>query len=319
MTDVKSIDDLFKEGLLKKGDDPSLIVNRVPTGIALLDELLGGGVPLGRFLSSFGEESMGKTLLAQIFAASIQKTDKPLGLYMDMERSYDEKWWKLSGVDTEKLIVSTPVTAEQAIDIMVSMVEGSKELGFIILDSLGAMIPAPVQDPEKSAEDKTIGLQAKAITLMYAKLSSLIDQHKIAFIAINQMRDNIGGHNDIGALPGGKAHRHYTHVMLKIRRDTWIIDNASKKRLGFVMEITSRKNKISSTSDGTIIKLPFMFDSQLDWTLTYLEDGIKAGYITKKTSHYGWGGKSYMGMQNLRQFFSDNPEELELLKTQLGV
>lgn len=318
MTDVKTIDELIKEGLLKKGNDPSLIVHRIPIGIASLDELLGGGLPLGRFTSTYGEESTGKTLLAQLAVAAVQKTDRPFGLYMDLESSYDQKWWEQSGVDVDKLLVSKPATAEQAIDIMVAMIEGSKELGIVVLDSLGAMIPAPMANTEKSAEDnQQPGSQAKVITLMYSKLKVLVDQHKIIFLSINQMRDSIGMASDLAGLPGGRANRHYNHIILKTRRDGWIMEH--KNRLGFNMEITSRKNKLAATPDGTAITLPFLFKSQIDWTQSYLDDGIKNGLIVRKGPSYAWAGRNHLGMQNLRNFFSENPEELELLKTQLGV
>jgi recombination protein RecA len=318
MPEIKTLDELMKSGALIKGDDPSLEVIKLPLGIVSLDELLGGGLPLGRCIQFVGPESTGKTLLAQIATAVVQKSQHPLALYMDLERSYDEAWWQQSGVDTQKLLVSTPTTAEEAIDVMRGVLCSTEELGIIVLDSIAAMIPAPEMDPERSStENRQPGLQAKVVTFMFHQILPLL-KGRVIFLVTNQMRDNVGGHDELGALPGGKATRHYSHVILKTRRESWITDNKTKARLGFYMEVTSRKNKLAKTADGDSITLPFMFNSQIDWTTSYIEDAVKAHLIVKAGPYYKVAGRSFLGMQNMREFFTDNPEELEQLRLSLA-
>lgn len=318
MAAPKSLDDMLKEGLLLKGDDKRLEVIRVPIGIPALDTLLGGGMPRGRAIEEYGPESTGKTLLAQYAVAAVQKTEFPMALYMDMERSYDKGWWEQSGVDTSKILVSTPTTAEQAIDIMKAMLESSSELGIIVLDSIGAMTPEPEMDPEKSSSDKTIGLQARVVTLMYHKIIPLLKN--TIFLATNQMRDSIGMPNELGALPGGRAQRHYSHIILRTARESWINEKVGNETVhkGFYMEIISKKNKLSDVPDGSSINLPFMFKGQVDMLTKYIEDSIKQKYISRAGPYYKVAGQSFLGMDNLRQFYVENPNELEQLKTSLG-
>jgi recombination protein RecA len=314
MPDIKDIDALKKAGLIRMGDDHHFDHHFVPTGIPALDALMGGGMARGKCTMNYGEESAGKTIIAQKAIAAVQQTETPLALYMDMERSFDEEWWKQSGVDTEKLLVSDPLTAEDAIDVMRGTLLSTKELGIIVCDSLGAMVPAPEMDEERSStQSSQPGGQAKVIAKMYRQLLPLLE-NRVIFLATNQMRANIGGHNDLAALPGGYAARHYSHVILKTRRSEWITDQTTKGRLGFYMEISSRKNKLCTTPDGETISIPFMFGSQIDWTTTYLEDAIKAKVIVRKGPYYQWGGASYMGMQNLRNFFTENPDEMDALR-----
>lgn len=319
MPNLPTIEDLLHDGTVLKGNDPSLEIRRLPIGIPSIDALLGGGLPLGHCLQAFGPESTGKTLLTQIAVAAVQKSQYPLAVLMDLEHSYDEPWWRQSGVDTEKLLVSAPQTAEQAIDIMRGILNSSEEVGIIVLDSLAAMIPQPEMDPEKSSTDsRQPGLQAKVITYMYHQILPLLAGRTI-FFATNQMRDSIGLAGELDGLPGGRAARHYSHIVLRTRRESWITDNNTKSRLGFYMEIINKKNKLASVPDGEAIKLPFMFSSQIDWTTSYIEDGIRLGFIVKAGPYYKTAGKSFLGMPNLRQFFSDYPEEFEILKTNLGV
>lgn len=313
MPESKSIENMIKAGLLKKGSDPSLVVNRLPTGIGVLDDLLGGGLPLGRFIESYGPESTGKTLLSQYAVAAVQKSQYPIGLYMDMEHSFDEAWWKQIGVDTDKLLVSNPVSAEQAIDVMRAMLETSKELGIIILDSIAAMTPMPEVDPEKSSENKTIGLQARVTTLMYRQIAPLLD-NRVIFMATNQMRESIGYNDELSALPGGRAQRHFNHIILRTRREDWILETGSKKRIGFYMEVISKKNKLAGIADGSSVTLPFMFSGQIDYTATFIDEAIKKDLIIRRGPYYEYNGHRSLGMALLRQYFTDNPDELESLK-----
>lgn len=312
MADKKDLEGLLKSGMIKKGNDQSLVLKRFPTGIPSLDILLGGGVPIGRCIETYGPESTGKTLLAQYITTAVQKTSRPLALMLDLEQGYDEAWWQQSGVDTSQLLVSNPATAEETIDIMVAMVNSSEELGLIILDGIPAMIPAVIADPEHSAEKHNIADRARLVTLMYSKLVHVINEKGITLLATNQMRDNIGGYDELAALPGGKAQRHFNQIILRTRREGWIKEG--KDNVGFYMEIISKKNKTSSVPDGTSIILPFMAAGQIDMLTAYLEDGIKVGVIGKKSPYFHWASKNYLGMANLRTFFSTNPEELEELK-----
>lgn len=314
MVDIKK---LKEQGLIKFGNDESLYLRRISLGLPQLDDLLGGGVPIGRCLLAYGPESTGKTLLAQYITAAVQKTDKPLTLLMDLERCYDKAWWEQSGVDTDQLMVSSPATAEEAIDIMMAVMN-EPTLGLMIVDSIPAMIPAPIADPEKSAEDKTIGLLAKLVTLMYSKLVHALSEKGVILLTTNQMRETIGGYDELAALPGGRAQRHFSQIILRTKREGWIKDN-NKNNIGFDMEITSKKNKTCPVADGTSITMPFLAAGGIDLLTAYINDGIKKGFITRKGPYYSYADKNALGVPNLREYFTENPNELETLKVQLMV
>lgn len=315
-TKTKSIEELLKDGTIKSGSDPSLIVEWLSTGLPKLDNLMGGGFPLGRCVESFGPESTGKTLIAQYLAKSVQASERPGILYIDLENSFDEEWWILSGVDTKKIWVTKPATGELAIDIMRQILQEAEglKLGLIILDSIAGMVPSPEMDPKKSAQDNhQPGMQAKLVTLMYRSIVSLVNDNKVIFYAINQMRDNMGPYpDDIGALVGGHAQRHYSLIMLKTRRESWIKEGDN--RIGFYMEITSRKNKLATTPDGTTITLPFLFSSQIDMLTADLEEAVEKKIIDRKGPYYKFNMQNLLGMPNLRNYFLSNPEAMTLLR-----
>lgn len=315
MPEPKSLEELKKSGLIKQGSDPSLVVERLPFGIPALDNFLGGGLPKGRCTLLYGPESTGKTLLAQLAVAATQKSDKPMAVIFDMEMTYDQTWWAMSGVDTDKLLVTTPETAEKAIDMMNYLLDDNS-IGIIVLDSIAATSPASILNDEKDSEDniKQPGSLAKAISYMYQRIKLKIAEKGVVFLATNQFRESLGSRypDELGALPGGRSQRHYSQIILRTHREGWIKDG--KDNVGFYMEIISKKNKTSTTPDGSSIVLPFMANSQIDLLSAYIEDAVKSGIITRKGPYYAYNGKNFLGVAAIREFFVENTEELETIK-----
>lgn len=320
---VPTIAQMKRSGLIKQGSDSGLAIERIPISIPTLNELIGGGAPRGRGIQFYGEESTGKTLLMQCMIADIQRSATPDVLVMDQENTYDEAWWRQSGVDTEKLMVSRTDTAEQAIDVIRSVLDAmgpkaanveNRTLGAICVDSVAALIPQTEMEEDKSAEDKRMpGAQAKAITYFYHKIGGTNLGNQVILITTNQMRDAIGYANEMSALPGGRANRHYNHIFLRTRREEWIKDE-HQRVVGYMMEIISRKNKTCKTPDGTSIKIPILADTQINWTMTYIEEGRRLGFITSRGPYYYFGEVQKLGMQGLRNFFSENPTVFEQLR-----
>ncbi len=79
-------------------------MDRVPTGIGGLDELLGGGIPKGRCVLAVGSPGSGKTTLAMQFLRFGAMSEER-GLYVTMDESPDQIKENLSGFrwDLDKL------------------------------------------------------------------------------------------------------------------------------------------------------------------------------------------------------------------------
>jgi recombination protein RecA len=309
-TTLPSVDKLIKDGLLMKGNDERLHIRRLATGIPSLDEILNGGFPYGRTTLMVGPESTGKTLIAQYAAKAQQEQEgRSHVLLVDTERSYDEVWWQASGVNTEELIISQPTTGEKAIDVMRSMIESDKELGLIILDSIASMTPMPIL--ERSAEEKTMGLLAQLVNLLFYTIMPLNKQ--AIFIAINQLRSSMGGYGPEEVYPGGRGQRHYSHIILRTRREGWLLEGT--QRVGFTLEVSCQKNK-TGTPQG-VASIPFRFQGQLDLLQSYIDEAINRGLIVARPPYYSWQSLKWLGRAAARQHFCDQPEAFELLKQEL--
>lgn len=297
--------EIEKAGLVQRGSVKDLVVTRLKTGLPGVDELLGGGIPYSRNTMLVGPESAGKTLLAQVIAAR-QQADENRSLVglIDVERSYDPGWWAESGVDPDKLLVSQPATGEAAIEVICALLQ-VPEVGMVILDSIAMMTPAYIA--EHSAEDGApMASLAHVCSLMFQKELPLLNG-KI-FLMINQVRDGMGPYAE-EVYPGGRSVRHNAHIILRVRRESWITEN--KQRVGYVMEIYSRKNKTAPPQ--LTCKLPMRFKGQFDMLTATVDEAVKRGLITLKGSFYTYEDQRIQGKQALYDYFRVNDEEFEYI------
>lgn len=299
------MDKLFKSGVLRMGNAEELVPERLPTGIAPLDQITGGGLQLGTCTLLVGPESTGKTLLSQYIAASVQKTERPNVLFLDAERSYDVGWWAQSGVETNKLYVARPSSAEELIDITTQVLTEDPTIGLVILDSIAAMPPTRIIN--ESAERHDIGSLARLVQHLYVKIVPLLG--KTIFLATNQIRDNITGYEE--RYPGGHSQRYFSHMILRTRREGWIQEN--NKRIGFNLEVTTRKNKTAAPQQSCSI--PFHFQGQLDMASVLIDEAIASGRIQQNLPYYKieYEGKLHnlLGKANLRAFVVEHPDSIQ--------
>lgn len=181
---------------------------RIPTNIFLLDFATLGGIPHNRITHVIGERSAGKSMLADKITVGAQNMfpDSTV-VKIDVEGTHDSVWSGKLGVDPDRLYVAKPETGEAAVDMADALVS-SKEVSLVIVDSIAAL--SPMKEQENSAEDATVGLQARLVGVMIRKVTSALIKergrnHFVTVVLINQFRSKIGGYGDPRAVPGGKA------------------------------------------------------------------------------------------------------------------
>lgn len=138
--------------------------------------------------------------------------------WVDLELSFDAKYAELRGVDTKRVQLFRPETAEMTIDLMHAMTR-TVEVDLVVLDSIAQM--APNKEIESSAEEWQQGLQARLVNKMCRQLaadgSMVANQgHTATQIWINQTRQKIGVmYGDPSVKPGGKGQEFAVHVEVK--------------------------------------------------------------------------------------------------------
>ncbi|HYS87446.1 MAG TPA: hypothetical protein VEN78_20965, partial [Bradyrhizobium sp.] len=120
---VGQIEKAFGRGaIMRMGQHPLEPMAVVPTGSIALDLALGvGGLPRGRIVEIFGEESSGKTTLALSVIAQAQKAGG-VAAFIDAENALDVSYASRLGVNVPDLLISQPDDGEQALEIADSLV-----------------------------------------------------------------------------------------------------------------------------------------------------------------------------------------------------
>ena len=223
--------------------DTKIQTIRFSTGVAGLDYIFGGGMPFGHMMEIAGWEGSGKTTTALTIIAAAQKEGLMCG-FVDIERTYDPLYAAALGVDTEGLMVGQPETGEDALEMVVWMIE---ELGLTIVavDSIAAMLP--VAEREGDVGQAHMSLQARLMGQATRKLVPVCAQRKASIIWLNQLRTNPGAgkYENPEYTPGGNAMRFYASIRVKThaskRKEEGTGDN--REGIGKDILVTVYKNK----------------------------------------------------------------------------
>ena len=204
---------------LTLGNDERHKMERISTGMPMLDAILGGGVIRRGALVIHGVESSGKTFIAQKIVASAQE-DGLLCAMIDVEYSYDPIWAEKIGIDIESFIVHQPSSAEEALDIVITLCKAGVDI--IIVDSLAALLPEAEAEGEMG--NQQMGLQARLINKFFRKIPPI--NEKAAVILINQHRVDLNGRSYIGytpyTLPGGKGQDYFARIQVETKRGDFL-------------------------------------------------------------------------------------------------
>jgi len=202
--------------IMKLGENAHADIPVISTGALSLDLALGvGGLPRGRIVECYGQESSGKTTLALHVVANVQKSGG-IAAFIDAEHALDASYAKKIGVNLDDLIVAQPNSGEEALTICEQLCR-SGALDVVVVDSVAALVPQAEIDGNMG--DSHMGLQARLMSQAMRKLTGVLASTKTLCIFTNQVREKIGivfGNPE--TTPGGKALKFYASCRLQVQR-----------------------------------------------------------------------------------------------------
>lgn len=186
----------------------------LPTGFAALDDALGGGLPPGRILEWFGPSGCGKTTLAIQILARLQRNGATVA-WIDADHTFDPAYAMGLGLDVERMPLSQPRSAEQALET-VRQLAMSAAVEAIVIDSAAALLP---QLELAIGIGSVPGLQSRVLATGLRKLRLGMRSSDTCVIFLNQMRNRLetsGGERVTSA--GGMPLKLYADVRLALTK-----------------------------------------------------------------------------------------------------
>ncbi|MCZ6539782.1 MAG: recombinase RecA [Chloroflexi bacterium] len=300
---LAQIEKAFGRGAVMRLGESSAMggIKSIPTGSLALDLALGvGGLPRGRIIEIFGAESAGKSTLAMAVIAEAQAAGGQAA-FIDVEHAMDPVYARVLGVDIDKLLISQPDSAEQALEITEYLIR-SGALDVIVIDSVAALVP--LAELEGDMGDMQIGLQARIMSKALRKLTGVIHKTDTVCIFINQLREKVGvvfGSPEV--TPGGRALKFYSSVRIDLRRVEAI--KVGQEIIGNRVRARVVKNKVAPPFRKAEIEI--LFKSGISKEGSLIDLGTESGIIKKSGSFYSYGDTRLgQGREATRQFLTAN-------------
>ena len=282
--------------IMRLGGEEHANIPVISTGALSLDLALGvGGLPRGRIVECYGQESSGKTTLALHVVANAQKAGG-VAAFIDAEHALDPGYARKIGVNLDDLLVSQPNSGEEALSICEQLCK-SGALDVIVVDSVAALTPQAEIDGNMG--DSHMGLQARLMSQAMRKLTGVI--------FTNQVREKIGvmfGNPE--TTPGGKALKFYASCRLQVQR-IGAIKDASGSVIGNRTRVKVVKNKVAPPF--TEAEFDILYTCGISWEGSILDAALARGVVEKRGSWIAYG-TSQLGQGSMAtiQYLKDHPE-----------
>ena len=244
---------------VNEAEERDLSAGGITTGFQEIDDVLTGsidedmetvpgsglGIPRGRIVEVIGPEASGKTSLALMLAANVQRHGGVVAI-IDAEHALDVTYARSLGVDMDNVLLTQPDSGEEGLNQAEAYVR--KGVDLIVIDSVAALTPEKELKGEMGAS--AMGVQARLMSQACRKLNSLLKPGGPTVVFINQIRMKLGvmfGNPE--TTPGGNALKFYASLRCDIRRIKKLMVTSKKdgerRVIGTRVKLETIKNKVA--------------------------------------------------------------------------
>lgn len=267
----KKVDTLMSAKELAKRYPTSMIASdiedinlRIPSRSLAINYQTGGGVPYGKIMELYGEESSGKTLMALDYGYSCQQLGGII-LMNDAEQSFTKPWAEANGLDLSRIALYQETRVEWVSDWIADMSIywrsrlTNNEPILLIQDSMAAWDCLDNINSKMVDAKADMGNRAKAIYKMFRIRNELLTRLGISQIYVNQLRKNLkaGLFEDPDTTPGGNSMKYYASIRQGFYGGKALTRKikGKERKYGKLTSIRIKKNKVAPPEE-TLKKFP---------------------------------------------------------------
>lgn len=280
-------------------------IDRISCGVISIDDVLGGGFPVGRISEVYGNQSAGKSTICLQAVIEAQQ----MGLecvYIDAEHALDIDYISSMGVDIDRLCISQPSHGEQALGITEAICK-TGQFGLIVIDSVAALVP--LKELEGEWSDANMGLHARLMGQAMRRLVGQAAKSDTTIIFINQIRTNLAVmYGNKNVTTGGNALKFWASIRLELTAVSKKHEDNDKNVLGYDVNIVCRKNRTAPPLKKTTV--PLIYGIGFDARRDAVNIAIKKGTIKRSGGWYNIGEDKYHGLDELLEVDCEKLKEL---------
>jgi len=299
-------------------NDEGVIANPkfLPTGLPIIDHMLGGGIPAGRLTELFSKgQGLGKSSLAARLMAEMQAQGGEV-ILMDTEQGFTNERLEQLGVDLSRVTKVTPNYIEQGgekISQILKFLKNCKtkreDKVLIVWDSITAS-PSK-QEYEAGYGDMQVASAARAWSSMIKVLKDEVAKSEVYVVLINQTRTNIMQmYGEKQQSTGGIAIKYYVGASLVLSRGpgAWLKEGPQK--VGFKVSMMTEKSRVAAPY--RVAEAYYLFETGYDRWRALFDLLVKLDVIKSNGAWYSIDGvqKSFQ-VKQFQEVITSLPSDVE--------
>lgn len=305
--------------------DEYFIRSIVSTGSPYLDyrinrEVGKGGLVKGSFNLLIGGEGSGKTSIALLAAANEQKETGKFVVFYDGEGSMNESYLNRFGVNRDLLIYRKGRNLEEMLDTIEAL-SLADNVGMIIIDSIPIFVSSVVE--EKSAEDNTIGIEAKKFTARMAIIEGNCSRRNICLTALTFYTLNPGSMGDPRVLKRGEWQKYMSNLTLEFTKKD-LIKNENGSPIGHVIDVRTKKSKLQEYDAKDAFQINFYYNEGFNKYDEYASIFIEEGVIKQSGAWFSFPNENgeevkLNGKSRVISYLKENEDHFQLLLNSVAI
>ena len=252
---------------LGNGNDPSSVVDWIPTGSRWLDSIISikgmAGIPIGKITELAGLSGTGKSYMAAQIASNAQKKGIFV-VYFDAESAVDPEFLQQSGCNVdENFLYYQAISVEKVLESIEMLMDSYPTQRFLFIwDSIAATSSEKELESDFNPQS-TMAVKPRIFSKAFPKLTIPLANNQCALLLINQLKTNITT-NVAEAMttpyiaPGGKAIEYFSslRVWLTGRKSkaSYIYDDVGRV-VGSEVKATIQKSRFGSLKANCTFKI----------------------------------------------------------------